>query len=232
MFIVYVGMLTAVIHHEMKGTTVDFHLRIILAVAGFCVVPCYLNSTSYLKMSLYRIWHPFISFVPILGFITLRNVSGQARNYHSKAMAWLGRCSLETYILQFHLLLAGDTEGILIVDGLFGDGSLMGDRWRTLAILVPIFLWISHAVAQSASHLVKAIMHSSLEEQKIGVLPFAWAEKIPGGSSITAAKVRVACILVLMWGINMMSPGHEVGAAPDGPHEWRASPPPPKETPY
>ncbi|RBR13463.1 uncharacterized protein FIESC28_08163 [Fusarium coffeatum] len=232
MFIVYVGMLTAVLHHEMKATTVDLNLRVVLAVAGFCVVPYYLNSTSYLKMSLYKIWHPFTSCVPILGFIALRNVSGQARNYHSKAMAWLGRCSLETYILQFHLLLAGDTEGILIVDGLFGDGSLMGDRWRTLVILVPIFLWISNAVAQSTSHLVKAIMHSSPEEQKIGTPLFAWAEKIPGGSKITAAKVRVACILILMWGINMMSPGHEVGAAPDGPHEWRASPPPPKETPY
>ncbi|KAH7191723.1 10 TM acyl transferase domain found in Cas1p-domain-containing protein [Fusarium flagelliforme] len=232
MFIVYVGMLTAVIHHEMKSTTVDLGLRIILAVAGFCVVPYYLNSTSYLKMSVYRIWHPFISFLPILGFIALRNVSGSVRNYHSRAMAWLGRCSLETYILQFHLLLAGDTEGILIVDGLFGDGSLMGDRWRTLAILVPIFLWMSHAVAQSTSHLVKVIMHSSLEEQKIGAPLFAWAEKIPGGSKITAAKVRVACILMLMWGLNMMSPGHEVGAAPDGRHELVASPPPPKEIPY
>jgi len=232
MFIVYVGMLTAVIHHEMNATTVDFGLRTILAVAGLCVVPYYLNSTSYLKMSVYKIWHPFTSLVPILGFIALRNVSGSVRNYHSRAMAWLGKCSLETYILQFHLLLAGDTEGILIVDGLFGDGSLMGDRWRTLVILVPVFLWMSHAVAQSTSHLVKVIMHSSLEEQKIGAPPFAWAEKIPGGSKITAEKVRVACILLLMWGLNMMSPGHEVGATPDGRHELVASPPPPKETLY
>jgi hypothetical protein len=75
-------------------------------------------------------------------------------------------------------------------------------------------------------------MHGSPDEQKMGAPPFAWAEKISGGSKITAAKMRVACILMLMWGLNIMSPGPEVGAAPDGRRESSALPPPPKETPY
>lgn len=232
MFIVYVGMIAAVIHNQMKTMPVYLGLRIIFAVSGLCATVYYFRTTSHLLMSEYRTWHPLTSFVPILAFIALRNVSGPVRNYHSTAMTWLGRCSLEIYILQFHILLTGDSGGILVIDGMFGDGSLMRDRWRTLAVILPIFLWVSHIVAQSTAHLVELFMHSSLEEQRLGMLTFAWAQKIPGGSKLTAAKVRIVGILLFMWFLNMISTGHEVRYALDGKHSIRIAPPPVKEMPY
>ncbi|KAG7408210.1 putative O-acetyltransferase CAS1 [Fusarium oxysporum f. sp. rapae] len=188
--IVYVGMLTAVAYRHLK-MPIHLGLRVTLALAGFFAMTHYFYATSGLRMAAYEKWHPYVSLLPVLGFIAMRNASGPVRNYHSKPMAWLGRCSLETYILQFHILLAADSDGVLIEDGLFGDGSLMGDRWRTLVIILPIFLWISHAVADSTGYIVKMIMHQSTEDEKLGRLPFwAWLEKIPGFSDLSAPKTR------------------------------------------
>ncbi|KAF6514633.1 hypothetical protein HZS61_005767 [Fusarium oxysporum f. sp. conglutinans] len=113
MLIVYVGMLTAVANRHLK-MPIHLRLRVTLALAGVFATIHYFYATSGLRMAAYAKWHPYVSLVPVLGFIAMRNVSGPVRNYHSKAMAWLGRCSLETYILQFHILLAADTDGILI----------------------------------------------------------------------------------------------------------------------
>ncbi|KAF5550888.1 o-acetyltransferase CAS1 [Fusarium napiforme] len=232
MLIVYAGMLTAVANRHLKQS-IHLGLRVTLALAGFFATIHYLYATAGLRMAAYSKWHPYVSLVPILGFIAMRNVSGPVRNYHSKAMAWLGRCSLETYILQFHILLAADTEGVLIVDGLFGDGSLMGDRWRTLVIIVPIFLWISHSVAGSTRYIVKMIMHQGTDDEKFS-RPSFWAflEKIPGFSDLSAPKFRVIYILLVMWLLNLMSPGHEIPRVFDGGHSVVVAPKFPKEFPY
>ncbi|KAM0563083.1 hypothetical protein ACHAPJ_001929 [Fusarium lateritium] len=219
MFIVYVGMLVAVAKNEMGKRPVHLGLRIVLVLAGFYVIYNYFGATEHSSTKKYRSWHPYMSFVPVLAFVAIRNVSAPVRNFYSKAMAWLGRCSLETYILQFHLLLAADTNGILIVDGLFGDGTLIGDRWRSLAIILPIFLWISHAVASSTGHFVKLIMHQSPEAKKLGEPAYTLLEKVPGGSHISAPKIRILCILLGLWLLNVMSPEHDQPRAPNGIHK-------------
>jgi hypothetical protein len=83
----------------------------------------------------YNQWQPYVSLVPILSFVALRNCCGFLRKYHSVAFAWLGRCSLETYILQYHIWLAGDTKGLLSLG--------LGSRLVDALVLTPIFLWIS-----------------------------------------------------------------------------------------
>ncbi|KLP21116.1 uncharacterized protein FFB20_10965 [Fusarium fujikuroi] len=232
MLVVYLGMLIAVANRHLK-IPIHLGLRVTLALVGFFATIHYFYATPDLRVAAYTKWHPYVSLVPILGFIAMRNVSGPIRNYHSRAMAWLGRCSLETYILQFHILLAADTDGVLIVDGLFGDGSLMGDRWRTLMIILPIFLWISHAVAGSTGYIVKMIMYQGAEDEKLGRLSFwAWLQKMPGFSGLPIPKIRVLCILLVMWLLNVMSPGHEIPAVFDGGHSVVEAPKFPLEFPY
>ncbi|KAF5234691.1 hypothetical protein FANTH_12043 [Fusarium anthophilum] len=207
MFIVYVGMLTAVANRHLK-MPIHLGLRVTLALAGFIATIHYVYATSGLLIDAYSKWHPYVSLVPVLGFVAMRNVSGPVHNYRSKAMAWLGRCSLETYILQFHILLAADSDGVLIVDGLFGDGSLMGDRWRNLVIILPIFLWTSHAAAGSTRYIVKMIMQQGTEDKKLGRPSFwAWLEKIPGLSYPTQALE-----------LETLSLTHETGATPKQPN--------------
>jgi hypothetical protein len=231
MFVVYVGMLIAVINREARGTEISIPsgLRAGLGLLSLLAVGHYFHVTSGLPTSTYTNWHPYLSVMPILVFVILRNISGLARNYHSRAMAWLGHCSLEIWILQFHILLAADGEGILVVDGLFGDGSLFGDRWRTLAIVLPIFLWISHSVANSTAHIVKLIMHVSPEDQKLG-RPSDWREWC-SRRGITEPHIRIACILLTMWFLNMMTPTHGPPVVFDGANNITVRDVVPKETP-
>ncbi|KAM0402420.1 hypothetical protein ACHAPZ_005348 [Fusarium culmorum] len=222
LFIAYVGMLAAVIGREMKKaeTSLRLGLRVCLALGGMFSILHYLSFISGVTESSYMKWHPYVSAIPVMGFVMLRNIPWSARNYHSRAMVWLGRCSLETYTLQFHILLAADSKGILIVDGLFGDGTLLGDRWRTLVIIVPIFLWISHSVAASTAYMVNLMMHESAQNEKrvMSVLLPHWIENFLGLSGITGPKIRIMCVLVLMWCLNLMTPGHRVPVAMDGGH--------------
>ncbi|KAH7161582.1 CAS1 domain-containing protein [Dactylonectria macrodidyma] len=158
LFIVYIGMLVAVANYAIEKA-LSLALRCSMALVAIMILWGYGLTCSARMSSIvdYRIWHPYTSFVPILAFITLRNVASPLRNYSSKAMAWLGRCSLEAYVLQFHILLAGDTKGVLLIGVFKGDGSLL-DRWRTLVIIVPVFLWVSSITVTATVKLIEFIL--------------------------------------------------------------------------
>lgn len=49
--------------------------------------------------------HPYVSFVPIVSFIILRNVSGFLRSRYSPFFAWFGKISLEVSIIIILLCL-------------------------------------------------------------------------------------------------------------------------------
>jgi hypothetical protein len=87
-------------------------------------------------------WMPWISWVPILSFVALRHATPVLRQTYSTLFAWLGRCSLEMFVLQAHIFLAADAQGILSLGLFHGDGTLRHDRWRDLIFLVPIFIWV------------------------------------------------------------------------------------------
>ncbi|KAF5677364.1 o-acetyltransferase CAS1 [Fusarium heterosporum] len=157
--IVFVGMLAGVVHQRVERNSAWYtNYQVVAipsaaAIAGFGYFCFYLQSKN-----LYVLMHPLISIVPVVAFIGIRNATTPMRNFYSTAAAWLGRCSLETFILQFHIFLAADTRGVLLVDAFKGDGSLINDRWRDLAVIVPIFLWISHLVAEASGTIVKLIL--------------------------------------------------------------------------
>ncbi|KAL6310128.1 O-acetyltransferase [Sparassis latifolia] len=99
----------------------------------------------------YNYWHPYISFLPIGAFVALRNATPILRSATSRAFAFIGKCSLETYIIQYHFWLAGDTKGILIV--------LPGARWRAVNVVITttMFIYVSHRVAQATGEITKWI---------------------------------------------------------------------------
>ncbi|XP_058468015.1 N-acetylneuraminate 9-O-acetyltransferase isoform X2 [Malaya genurostris] len=82
--------------------------------------------------------HSYVVFIPIVGYILLRNISGILRTRYSTFFAWFGRISLELFICQYHIWLAADKNGVLVL--------LPG--FPTLNVLITsfIFVCVSHEI--------------------------------------------------------------------------------------
>src|SRR5699024_1690481 len=100
--IVYVGMLAGMASVRSKlwnrllvGTKFSGFIGLVI-MAGYW----YLSNGHFAVKQDYNWWHPYASFAPIIAFIAARNIAAPVRVFYSKAFAWLGRCSLETFTLQ------------------------------------------------------------------------------------------------------------------------------------
>uniref|UniRef100_W8BGX7 CAS1 domain-containing protein 1 n=1 Tax=Ceratitis capitata TaxID=7213 RepID=W8BGX7_CERCA len=82
--------------------------------------------------------HSYIVFIPIVGYIVLRNISGILRTRYSAFFAWFGRISLELFICQYHIWLAADRHGVLVL--------LPGFPTLNMIITSFIFVCASHEV--------------------------------------------------------------------------------------
>jgi hypothetical protein len=232
MYVVYIGMLLAaaylrttrlrsgttaarsIIDHILQLTiTYRILFKALLLTAALALPPgsWALTRRSPDKQD-YNWWHPFISFIPILCFVTLRNSHRVLRNYHSVLFAWLGKCSLETYVLQYHIWLAGDTTGLLRI-GLWS-------RKTEAVLLTPVFVWASWKMA-GASQVLTAWIVDGQSPQGAG-----WEKDSPylppsGGMRLGEEEMmaeagkgrmerllgrvrgdlswRLGCILALMW---------------------------------
>ncbi|XP_043483656.1 N-acetylneuraminate 9-O-acetyltransferase [Leptopilina heterotoma] len=82
--------------------------------------------------------HSYVAFIPILGYIVLRNASLALRGKHSSLLAGLGRISLETLVSQGHVWLAADSHGVLV----------LLPRFPVLNLLLSSFIFIcaSHEI--------------------------------------------------------------------------------------
>lgn len=162
-YIVYVGMICGILFLRISSTLNGernrhnflrfirqywLQIRIGAITASLITLPLFWHLTHRFSNKFdYNRWVPYISCFPILSFIVLRNCNRHARNIHSSIFAWLGRHSLETFTLQFHIWLAADTKGLLAL-GVFGrKQSYIDGRWPDFVLLTVIFFWVSWHVA-------------------------------------------------------------------------------------
>ena len=184
LYVFYAGMLFAVFTHrgwEDSGiTNSTFHPRrlklfklIAIVVSAILLPASFALIGQFPDKFAYNVWHPMISPFPVLAYVVLRNATPLLRSYHSRLFAWLGRCSLETFILQYHIWLAADTKGILRL-GLFGDengsGSVYeeGSYWLEFILITMLFLWLSWLVSIATGELTKWIVgHVEMEGRTV-----------------------------------------------------------------
>ena len=182
-FVVYVGMLCAVIFIKssdaLQGNTygknyleklfqVHFnHIRMTLAMVAILVCPYFFAFARNISSKQeYNGWVPYVSALPIISFVILRNFSRHARNFHSSIFAWVGRHSLETFTLQFHIWLAADTKGLLAIGILErATGDAIDGRVFDMIVLTIIFLWVCWHVA-SATQIVTNWIIDPLDEKE------------------------------------------------------------------
>ncbi len=130
-----------------------------LAFVAWCGI--YMSSKDKFD---YNTRHPWASLLPILGFTALRNATPGLRRGHSVFFAWVGKISLETFILQFHIWLAMDTRAILVY--LPGTGWIW---WVNLAIATGIFLWICEAAGKATGEMVDWVVTGGIRGNEEGM---------------------------------------------------------------
>ncbi|KAF2194485.1 Cas1p-domain-containing protein [Zopfia rhizophila CBS 207.26] len=182
-YIVYVGMLVAIVYRRVStilnipqlrpNVFVEMLTDYFNAFQAFFVFAALVTVTVFWIVTRcspnkadYNRWMPYISWLPVVSFVILRNATRFLRNYHCAAFAWLGRISLETYLLSHHIWLAGDGRGLLRT-GLFkGDDTIQNDRWRDLALLTPIFIWLAWRASTATATVTSWIMKTGDDEAK------------------------------------------------------------------
>ncbi|XP_040820439.1 N-acetylneuraminate 9-O-acetyltransferase isoform X3 [Ochotona curzoniae] len=94
--------------------------------------------------------HPSVSVVQILAFILIRNIPGYARSVYSSFFAWFGRISLELFICQYHIWLAADTKGILVL--------IPGNPVLNIIVSTFIFVCVAHEISQITNDLAQIVI--------------------------------------------------------------------------
>jgi len=157
LWIVYFGMLTSLAYMKFREARFmdsphwPFVYKVSLGLSGVTFLWYFGFELSQPTKFDYNAWHPYISILPIGAFVILRNANPILRSANSKVFAFIGTCSLETFIIQFHFWLAADTKGILLL--------IPGTRWRWINVVVStiVFIWISNKVAKATGDLTNWI---------------------------------------------------------------------------
>ncbi|XP_051245734.1 N-acetylneuraminate 9-O-acetyltransferase [Dicentrarchus labrax] len=94
--------------------------------------------------------HPYISVVQILAFILIRNIPGYARSIYSSFFSWFGKISLELFICQYHIWLAADTKGILVL--------IPGNPSLNIMVSTFIFVCVAHEISLITNDLAQVVI--------------------------------------------------------------------------
>ncbi|KAH0506221.1 CAS1 domain-containing protein 1 [Microtus ochrogaster] len=94
--------------------------------------------------------HPSVSVVQIVAFILIRNIPGYARSVYSSFFAWFGKISLELFICQYHIWLAADTRGILVL--------IPGNPTLNIIVSTFIFVCVAHEISQITTDLAQVLI--------------------------------------------------------------------------
>ncbi|KIW92930.1 uncharacterized protein Z519_06779 [Cladophialophora bantiana CBS 173.52] len=175
-YIVFVGMITAALYaqydtcHGLQSRKTAGSLnrwsqlasRLTTPVAASVILAYLIFCGGFSDKFRYNEWHPFVSPLPVLAFIVLRNSTPKLSASHSRLFAWFGRCSLETFAFQYHTLLAADSHGLLrprLACKLIGRQTCRGvfDVLET-AIVVAAFLSMSAATSNALSIITKSLV--------------------------------------------------------------------------
>jgi len=156
-WVVYFGMLVAIAYIKVREFRLSDHPRWntvrqgSIIVSAVALVWFFVFELGQPSKFTYNKWHPYISIIPVLAFVILRNATPVLRSASSRFFALIGTCSLETFILQYHFWLAADTKGILLF--------IPGTRWRPVNFVIGtiMFVWLSYKVAGATGELTSWI---------------------------------------------------------------------------
>lgn len=151
----FLGMLVALGAHRARAQQAYAHPLWPRAVlAGMLLAVCALGGWAALALGgadkrAYNAIHPIVSGAPVLAYAVLRNAHPALRGASSRFFVFVGRISLETFVIQYHFWLAADTKGVLVV--------LPGRAWKGAngVLVTAMFGFLAHRVAGATGVLTE-----------------------------------------------------------------------------
>ncbi|SCV67287.1 BQ2448_5933 [Microbotryum intermedium] len=158
MWIVWIGMLTAYAFILIKDNRLTEHpswaqwQRSTIIGSAISMAGYFIFELSRPNKFVYNASHPYVAAIPVLAFVVLRNATPYLRSTSSKFFIFFGQCSLETFIIQFHFFIAGDTRGIIMM---IPGGPFL--RPINFIVTSTVFVYISNQVATATGSLTSWI---------------------------------------------------------------------------
>jgi hypothetical protein len=244
-YIVYIGFLVAILHlrvgsirrrrlARLNGVP-RFFRRYFRAFQAFTVGLALIILPGFWTLTRrspnkadYDWWMPYIAWLPVLSVVILRNSTHFLRSHYCVPFAWLGRMSLELYLLSQHMWSAGDGYGRLRA-GFGGGSSLLRGAWWDLVIMTPILLGSAWSVKTATAVITAWFMGADVEadteraaykghggegdgvvttDLSGGRLVMVRRGGIPKGGLPSAVKKRLVLILVVVWMGSLLGRGH------------------------
>ncbi|BGP21038.1 hypothetical protein JCM10213_002927 [Rhodosporidiobolus nylandii] len=198
MWVVWVGMLTAYALIKIKELRLPDHPqwpaweRYAIWTSAATMAGYFVFELTRESKFVYNRYHPYVSIAPVLAFIVLRNATPALRSTSSKFFIFFGQCSLETFIIQFHLFIAGDTRGIIMM--------IPGGAWlRPLNFVITslVFVFISNQVALATGALTSLICYvpkASPSSRLPTAIPSLPPSATPAGGTGTGEYVALSTL--------------------------------------
>lgn len=170
----FFGMLFALNYNSLKDLLNTIQKRecrqvVSVALIVMCTSMIILWGYIYFPTSkfTYNSFHPYFSVVPIVCFVYLRNATPLLRSYYMKSFQTIGMVTLETYLLQHHVLMTDNAKSVLVIRGL-SEFPLMN------TILVSIlFMVLSYQLYDVTMNLRDFLFERVMDWKSFGVL-FGW----------------------------------------------------------
>ncbi|KEF54883.1 uncharacterized protein A1O9_09326 [Exophiala aquamarina CBS 119918] len=228
-YVVYVGMLAGTYCSRDSAnddistvipsrTSVDFvkrrrWLRRPVVPGALCLVVAYICFCgSFEDKYDYNRWHPITSPFVVVAFAIIRNSTERLSRSWSRLFAWLGRCSLETFVLQYHIWLASNSHGLLRFrrfDVLLRSAGI-NVIWTDIiefTILSALFLYISSNVSSALPILTAKFIN----EQRGPIRAFKSkidttkppCNTIDSKTLFVDFRTKLALVALLLWGLNI-----------------------------
>lgn len=113
-----------------------FAIKSAMTTAAILTLYFWYQLCGALPKQSYQTIHPYVSMIPILAFLLLRNLWVPIRTRFIGLFAWLGSITLETYIAQFHILMQVNATKVIVY--------LPGYPLLNFILAVSIYLFLSY----------------------------------------------------------------------------------------
>jgi N-acetylneuraminate 9-O-acetyltransferase len=111
--------------------------------------------------------HPYCFWLPVAGWLMLRNSSKYLCELHSEALEFFGRITLETYVLQFHVYMNHNVKNIPVILPGSGEDGIWIMKFLNMGLCGVLFVTMAY-YARKITITTQTTVHELLLEIKKG----------------------------------------------------------------